>query len=167
MPAAALIGIDIGTTAVKAVLVALVILATANLFVDVRVEHPVAMLAFLVLVACAFSLFGFALGLWFFLSTEQAAVGFFVTPQGAAGLATLRADMSAFFLVGAAFALHSAITSRGAGLLVPGALYAVAITGRAVNLLVAGSYDGAAIPMIVEAVLVLLCWFGWKTLRRT
>ena len=115
--------------------------------------------------AALVALFGFALGLMFFFATDQAAAGFFVTPQGAAGLATLRADMSAFFLVGAAFALHAAIASRGAGLLVPGALYAVAITGRAVNLIVAGSYDGAAIPMIVEAVLVLLCWFGWRTLR--
>jgi ABC-2 type transport system permease protein len=43
-------------------MVALVILLTANLFVDVRVEHPVAMLAFLVLWRCAFSLFGFVRG---------------------------------------------------------------------------------------------------------
>ena len=111
------------------------------------------------------ALFGLALGLMFYLSTEQAAAQFFVTPQGAAGLATLRADMSAFFLVGAAFALHAAVTGRGRGLLVPGALYAVAISGRALNLVAAGSYPDAAVPMIVEAILIALCWFGFRTLR--
>ena len=54
----------VGAAATKAMLVALIILATANLFVDVRVAHPVAMVAFLVLVASAFSLFGFVLGIW-------------------------------------------------------------------------------------------------------
>ena len=116
--------------------------------------------------AALVALFGLALGLWFFFATEQAAAGFYVTPQGAAGLATLRADMSSFFLVGAGFALHAATSGRGAGLLVPGALYAVAITGRAVNLAMVGSYEGAAVPMIVEALLILLCWFGYRTLRR-
>ena len=116
--------------------------------------------------AALVALFGLVLGLWFLFATEQAAAGFFVTPQGAAGLASLRADMSSFFLVGAGFALHAAMTARSAGLLVPGALYAVAITGRALNLVVAGSHEGAAVPMIVEALLILLCWFGWRTLRR-
>lgn len=111
------------------------------------------------------ALFGLALGLMFYVSTERSAASFFVTPQGAAGLATLRADMSAFFLVGAGFALHAAATGRGRGLIVPGALYAVAISGRALNLVVAGSYPGAAVPMIVEAALIGLCWFGWQTLR--
>ncbi len=112
------------------------------------------------------ALFGSALGLWFFFATEQAAGAFFVTPQGAAGLATLRADMSSFFLVGAGFALHAAVTGRGGGLMVPAALYAVAITGRTFNLAAAGSHEGAVVPMVVEAVLILLCWFGWRTLRR-
>lgn len=111
------------------------------------------------------ALFGLALGLMFYVATEQAAAAFFVDPLGAAGLATLRADMSAFFLVGAGFAAHAAATGRGRGLFVPGALYAVAISGRAVNLLAAGGYQGAATPMIVEAALILLCWFGWRTLR--
>lgn len=113
------------------------------------------------------ALFGLALGLMFYVATEQAAAAFFVDPIGVAGLATLRADMSAFFLVGAGFAAYAAATARGRGLLVPGALYAVAISGRAVNLLVAGGYEGAAAPMIVEAALILLCWFGWRTLPRT
>jgi ABC-2 type transport system permease protein len=54
----------VGAAATKAMLVALIILVTANLFVDVHVEHPVIMFAYLVIVACAFSLFGFLLGIW-------------------------------------------------------------------------------------------------------
>jgi ABC-2 type transport system permease protein len=54
----------VGAAATKSVIVALVILATANLFVDVRVAHPVAMLAYLLLVAATFCLFGFIVGIW-------------------------------------------------------------------------------------------------------
>jgi ABC-2 type transport system permease protein len=54
----------VGAAATKSVTVALVILATANLFVDVHVEHPLLMLAFLLLVAATFCLFGFIVGVW-------------------------------------------------------------------------------------------------------
>lgn len=54
----------IGAAATKAIIVALVILATANLFVDVRVEHPALMLGYLLIVAVTFCLFGFIVGIW-------------------------------------------------------------------------------------------------------
>src|ERR671917_1317057 len=54
----------VGAAATKAMSVALVILITANLFVDVRVEHPVLMLLYLLLVAATFCLFGFIVGVW-------------------------------------------------------------------------------------------------------
>ena len=54
----------VGAAATKATLVALMILATANLFVEVRVEHPLWMLIYLLLVAATFSLFGFIVGIW-------------------------------------------------------------------------------------------------------
>ena len=54
----------VGAAASKAMIVALVILATANLFVPVHVEHPLWMLLFLVLVAATFCLFGFIVGVW-------------------------------------------------------------------------------------------------------
>jgi ABC-2 type transport system permease protein len=54
----------VGAAASKAMIVALVILATANLFVDVHVEHPFLMLLYLVLVATTFCLFGFIVGVW-------------------------------------------------------------------------------------------------------
>ncbi|MEM1173925.1 MAG: ABC transporter permease [Pseudomonadota bacterium] len=54
----------VGAAATKSVIIGSIILITSNLFVDVRVEHPVLMLAFLVMTAVSFSLFGFILGVW-------------------------------------------------------------------------------------------------------
>ncbi len=54
----------VGAAATKAIIVALVILATANLFVEVRVEHPLLMLGYLLIVAATFCLFGFIVGIW-------------------------------------------------------------------------------------------------------
>ena len=54
----------VGAAATKSVLLGLIILATASLFVPMEVRHPVWMLAFLVLTAVTFSLFGFIIGIW-------------------------------------------------------------------------------------------------------
>ena len=54
----------VGAAATKSVILGLVILATAFFFVPVTILHPVEMVAFLVLVSFAFSLFGFIIGIW-------------------------------------------------------------------------------------------------------
>ena len=54
----------VGAAATKALFVGLVILATAPFFVDIRIEHPLAMAAFLVLSCLSFSLLGFIIGIW-------------------------------------------------------------------------------------------------------
>ena len=54
----------VGAAATKSVILRLIILATAALFVDLRIEHPVWMIVFLVLTAITFSLFGFIIGIW-------------------------------------------------------------------------------------------------------
>ncbi len=54
----------VGAAATKSMIVGLVIFATAHLFVDVRVAHPLAMLAFMMVIAVSFCLFGFILGIW-------------------------------------------------------------------------------------------------------
>ena len=53
-----------GAAATKSVILGAIILATAGLFVPLRVEHPLWMAAFLVLTATTFSLFGFIIGIW-------------------------------------------------------------------------------------------------------
>ena len=54
----------VGAAATKSVVLGLIILATAGLFVPLRIAHPVWMLAFLLMTAATFSLFGFIIGLW-------------------------------------------------------------------------------------------------------
>jgi ABC-2 type transport system permease protein len=54
----------VGAAASKSLLLGIVILATAALFVPLRIEHPFVMVLFLVLTAVTFSLFGFIIGLW-------------------------------------------------------------------------------------------------------
>ena len=54
----------VGAAATKSIMLGLIILATADLFVPIRISHPVLMVAFLVLTAVTFSLFGFIIGIW-------------------------------------------------------------------------------------------------------
>jgi len=54
----------VGAAATKSMLLGLVIFATAHAFVDVQVAHPLLMLAFMVLIAVTFCLFGFIIGIW-------------------------------------------------------------------------------------------------------
>ena len=54
----------VGAAATKSIILGLIILATARLFVDFGILHPVWMLVFLVLTSVTFSLFGFIIGIW-------------------------------------------------------------------------------------------------------
>ena len=54
----------VGAAATKSIVLGLLILATANIFVPVSIAHPLWMVAFLVLTATSFCLFGFILGIW-------------------------------------------------------------------------------------------------------
>ena len=54
----------VGAAASKSIILGLIILATAALFVPLRIEHPVWMLLFLVLTTVTFSLLGFIIGIW-------------------------------------------------------------------------------------------------------
>lgn len=54
----------VGAAATKSVILGLIILATARLFVDYTILHPLWMIGFLVLTSVTFSLFGFVIGIW-------------------------------------------------------------------------------------------------------
>jgi ABC-2 type transport system permease protein len=54
----------VGAAASKSVILGLLILATARLFVEFEIVHPVWMIIFLVLTSIAFSLLGFIIGIW-------------------------------------------------------------------------------------------------------
>ena len=54
----------VGAAATKSLVLALVTLATATIFVPVHLDHPLAMIAFLIGTCIAFCLIGFVIGIW-------------------------------------------------------------------------------------------------------
>jgi ABC-2 type transport system permease protein len=54
----------VGAAATKSIILGLIILATAGMFVPLRIAHPVWMATFLVFTAVTFSLLGFVIGIW-------------------------------------------------------------------------------------------------------
>ena len=54
----------VGAAATKSLIIGAIILFTAGFFVDLQIQHPFWMLAFLVLTCITFSLFGFIIGIW-------------------------------------------------------------------------------------------------------
>ncbi len=84
----------VGAAASKSIVIGLIILATATLFVEVRIDHPFWMMAFLILTSVAFSLLGFVIGVWA-KTFEQLAVipSLVVTPLTFLGGAFYSIDM--------------------------------------------------------------------------
>ncbi|MGN3974260.1 hypothetical protein [Tsuneonella sp. SYSU-LHT278] len=120
----------------------------------------------LILTALIFveGLFFLLLGLNFLVMPSSAAVGFGLSPNGAAGLAVLRADFPALFFVGGAGMIWGAWKRNGDLLLVPAAIFGIALFGRFVSLLADGAYPGFWFPMLVEAVAVILSVVGSRVL---
>src|SRR5690349_7335906 len=54
----------VGAAATKSVMLGLLMMITARVFVPYEIAHPLVMVAFLVLTAVTFSLFGFVIGIW-------------------------------------------------------------------------------------------------------
>jgi len=54
----------VGAAATKSVVLGVIILLTARVFIPFEIQHPVWMVAFLLLTAITFSMFGFMLGIW-------------------------------------------------------------------------------------------------------
>jgi ABC-2 type transport system permease protein len=54
----------VGAAASKSVILGLIILITAGFFVPIQIDHPLVMIAFLVLTSVTFSLVGFIVGIW-------------------------------------------------------------------------------------------------------
>jgi ABC-2 type transport system permease protein len=54
----------VGAAATKSIILGFLVLATAGFFVPLKIAHPAWMVAFLVLTAVTFSLFGFIIGIW-------------------------------------------------------------------------------------------------------
>ena len=54
----------VGAAATKAMFIGVIIMITSFFFVDIQIQHPLAMVLFLVLTCISFALFGFIIGIW-------------------------------------------------------------------------------------------------------
>lgn len=54
----------VGAAAIKALIVGSIIILTSMFFVELRIEHPIMMVVFMLLTTITFALFGFIIGLW-------------------------------------------------------------------------------------------------------
>ena len=103
-------------------------------------------------------------GLGFFFQPQSTGADFALLPDGIAGLAVLRADLTAFFLVGGGCMIWGAWKRNGELLLVPAALFAVAFTGRLVTVVVDGATPQFWLPMLGEGATVIVTWLASRHL---
>lgn len=112
----------------------------------------------LILTALIFvqGLFFLLMGVNFLAMPASAGASFALMPDGPAGLAVLRADFPALFFVGGLAMIWGAWKRNGDLLLVPAAIFGIALFGRCVSIFADGTAPGFWFPMLVEATAVIL-----------
>jgi uncharacterized membrane protein len=105
-----------------------------------------------------------ALRCW--MAPEAFASELGIAPIGPLGLASLRADLGAFFGVVGVLALAAGIRARGELLLAPVLLVGVALAGRMLSIGLEGFSPDMMRPIVVEAVLLAVFGAGWRLLPR-
>jgi hypothetical protein len=107
------------------------------------------------------------IGLAFLIHPAEMGALFFLTAEGSQGLATIRADLTGFFVVGGLFAVLGAWRQDPEPLKVPLLLLAIALFGRTVSIVVDGRGPEALQPMIVEAVFLGLILAAQRAFERS
>ncbi|HYE47817.1 MAG TPA: arylsulfatase [Caulobacter sp.] len=102
----------------------------------------------------------------FWLAPAQAGPAFALTPEGPAGLGTLRADMAAFFALAGGLSLWAAVRRESRWLWPVLAILGLALAGRFLNLAVTGGGKGVIAPMAVEAALIGVVLLAMRVLPR-
>ena len=120
----------------------------------------------LILTALIFveGLFFLIMGVNFLVMPAGAAASFGLVPDGPSGLAVLRADFPALFFVGGGAMIWGAWKRNGDLLLVPAAIFGIALFGRFVSAFADGTVPGFWFPMLVEATAVVLTLIGSRVL---
>lgn len=92
----------------------------------------------------------------FWLNPVQPAARLGLDARGALGLATIRADIAAFFATAGILSLIAAVRAEARLMTTPLLLVALALAGRVVTVVDQGFTPAQAPPMAVEATLVAL-----------
>ncbi|MEO1046046.1 MAG: hypothetical protein AAFX04_11455 [Pseudomonadota bacterium] len=103
----------------------------------------------------------------FLLNPVESGADFALSPIGAQGLASLRADFTAYFLVTGGTMLWGAVTNRPMLYWVAIAILGITFCGRAFSLVVDGAGIAPYPPMAVEAMTVVLLLIGLRVQRQT
>lgn len=109
-------------------------------------------------------LFDLFMGFNFLFNPLGTGAGLGVSPLGTQGMSTMRADFTAFFGVVAVCMMIGAWRRNADLLLVPMAVMGIAVTVRGLSLFLDGSYPGWQVPMVVEALHVIVLIAAWKLL---
>lgn len=104
------------------------------------------------------------LGASFLIDPTGAAGGFGLSATGNTGLATLRADMFAFFGIAGLTMIIGAWQRNGDVLLVPAVLFMLALLGRIVSAFADGPGDGMWLAMAVETVSAVILLIASRVL---
>ena len=115
----------------------------------------------------ALSLFGLLflyMGAGFLLNPAEAGVDFGIGAAGEHGLTSIRADLTAFFLVAGGTTLLGAWTAKKEYLYVAAALMGIALVTRIISAAQFGTFDGWLTPIVVEAVTAVLALMAVRVL---
>ena len=120
----------------------------------------------LILTALLFvgGLFFIISGIGFLAAPQASAAGFGLVAANLQGLATIRADLTGFFVVGGGCMVWGAWRRAGDILLVPAVLFGIAFIGRLFSAIFDGTYEAFWFPMGVEALVVIVSIMGNRLL---
>ncbi|AWW75857.1 hypothetical protein CD351_15615 [Erythrobacter sp. KY5] len=107
------------------------------------------------------------MGFGFFTDPVSSAADFGIDVEGAHGLTSIRADMTAFFGVSGACFIWGAWANRSDPLIIGAALMFVTLATRLVALGAYGAFEGYILPMLVEALLGIFGIVGARILPKT
>jgi hypothetical protein len=102
----------------------------------------------------------FAIGTGFLIAPVRLGEAIGIAAEGTQGLASMRADFTAFFWVGGGAAALGGLRGDAGLLRVAAALVGIALAARVISLLVDGTYPAAFQPMVIEAVTLALALAG-------
>lgn len=105
------------------------------------------------------------MGAGFLIDPAEAGADFGIGAAGAHGLTSIRADLTAFFLVAGGATLMGTWTARKEYLYVAAALMAIALVARLISAAQFGTFDGWVAPIVVEAITVVLALMGARVLH--
>ncbi len=116
------------------------------------------------IMAGAVGLFSLALGLmaWFSPAHMQEIMG--VSPNSVLGEHSMRGDFGAIFLASAVGCGLALFKGKLAGLKIPIIIYSLVLIGRLLSLALSGAGEGVFQPMIIEVVMISLCYVAYRKL---